>query len=168
MLPHTAGVEAPSRELERALLDHETLIRTAGLLRNRLDGAGMGAGRGLTVSEPALPVEADERVPAQPTVQDALVAARRALAAARTHAEGSRALDTESYPVATILAQLDRRIEALEPGRGVSTREWFEELPAPEARVTRLMALLELARLQRILLGQREGFGPVLLKRLAG
>jgi len=39
MLPHTAGVEAPSCELERALLDHETLIRTAGLLRNSLDGA---------------------------------------------------------------------------------------------------------------------------------
>jgi chromatin segregation and condensation protein Rec8/ScpA/Scc1 (kleisin family) len=112
-------------------------------------------------------VEADERVQGQPTVADALLAARRALAVARAHAAGARSLDGESYPVAEILAQLDRRLEALEPGRGVSTREWFAELPAPEARVTLLLALLELARLQRVLLRQREGFGPVLLKRPA-
>ncbi len=164
MLPQAPGEEAPSLELERALLDHETLRATAGLLRSRLDAAGMKPGRGLTASEPALPVEADERVPAQPTVQDALVAARRALAAARTHAEGSRALDTESYPVAAILAQLDRRLEALELGRGVSTQRWFAELAPPEARVTLLMTLLELGRLQRILLGQRQGFGACLAK----
>jgi chromatin segregation and condensation protein Rec8/ScpA/Scc1 (kleisin family) len=114
-----------------------------------------------------LPVESDERVRAQPTVADALLAARRALAVARAHAAGARSLDGESYPVAEILAQLDRRIEALETGCGVSTERWFEELPAPEARVTLFLALLELARLQRVLLGQREGFGAVLLKRLA-
>jgi len=79
-----------------------------------------------------------------------------------------QSIETESYPVTEILAQLDRRLEALEPGRGVSTREWFEELPAPEARVTLLLALLELARLHQILLGQSEGFGPVLLKRMTG
>ncbi len=168
MLPHTAGVEAPSCELERALLDHETLIRTAGLLRNGLDGAGIGPGNGLTASEPGVLVPADERMRAQPTVQDALVAAGRALAVAKAHSEGARAIETESYPVTEILAQLDRRLEALEPGRGVSTREWFEELPAPEARVTLLLALLELARLHQILLGQSEGFGPVLLKRMTG
>ncbi len=166
LLPQAAGVEAPSVELERALLDHETLKATAGLLRSRLDAAGLGPGNGLTASEAGLPVPADERVRAQPTVADALLAARRALAAARAHAAGARSLD-ESYPVAEILAQLDRRLEALEPGRGVSTREWFEELPAPEAQVTLLLALLELARLQRVLLGQREEFGAVLLKRLA-
>ncbi len=95
------------------------------------------------------------------------MAARRAPAVAKAHAEGARALESESYPVAAILAQLDRRLEALEPGCGVSTKEWFEELPAPEARVTLLLALLELARMQRILLGQRQGFGALLLKRLA-
>lgn len=50
---------------------------------------------------------------------------------------------------------------------GVSTEEWFAELPAPEARATLFLALLELARLQKVLLGQRREFGPVLLKRLA-
>jgi segregation and condensation protein A len=166
LLPQAPGEEAPSHELERALLDHETLKATAGLLRSRLDAAGLGPGSGMTAFEPGLPIEADERVPAHPTVQDALLAARRALAVARAHAAGARSLDGESYPVAEILAQLDRRIQALEPGCGVSTREWFAELPAPEARVTLLLALLELARLQKVLLGQREEFGAVLLKRL--
>ncbi len=165
LLPQAPGEEAPSLELERALLDHETLMRAAGLLRSRIDAAGVGPGNGLTASESGS--LADERVPAQPTVQDALMAARRALATARAHAQGLRSLDTESYPVAAILAQLDRRLEALEPGRGVSTEGWFAELPEPEAQVTLLLALLELARLQKILLAQGEGFGAVLLKRLA-
>jgi chromatin segregation and condensation protein Rec8/ScpA/Scc1 (kleisin family) len=167
VLPQFGGDGAPSLELERALLDHETLVRTAGLLCSRIDAAGVGPGSGLTASESQSPVEADERVRAQPTVQDAVLAARRALAVARAHAQGSRSFDSESYPVAAILAQLDRRLEALEPLRGISTEGWFEELPAPEAQVTLLLALLELARLQRILLGQREEFGALLLKRLA-
>jgi segregation and condensation protein A len=167
LLPQAPGEEAPSLELERALLDHQTLRETTGLLRSRLDAAGLGPATGLTAPNSGMQVEADERVQGQPTVADALLAARRALAVARAHAAGARSLDGESYPVAEILAQLDRRLEALEPGRGVSTREWFAELPAPEARVTLLLALLELARLQRVLLRQREGFGPVLLKRPA-
>jgi chromatin segregation and condensation protein Rec8/ScpA/Scc1 (kleisin family) len=167
LLPQAPGEEAPAQELERALLDHETLMRTAGLLRSRIDAAGVGPGNGLAASESRSPVEADERVRAQPTVHDALMAARRALAVAKVHAQGSRSFESESYPVAAILAQLDRRLEELEPGRGVSTERWFEELSAPEAQVTLFLALLELARLQRILLEQRVRFGAVLLKRLA-
>ena len=83
-------------------------------------------------------------------MQDALLAARRALAVAKAHAQGLRSLEGESYPVAAILALLDRRLEALEPGREVSTEGWFAELTAPEAQVTLLLALLELARLQRV------------------
>lgn len=168
LLAQAAGEEAPAQELERALLDHETLRATAGLLQSRIDAAGMGPGNGLAASQSGAPVEADERVRAQPTVQDALLAARRSLAVARAHGQGSRSFEGESYPVAAILAQLDRRLEALEPGRGVSTEGWFAELSAPEARVTLLLALLELARLQRILLAQREEFGAVLLKRIPG
>ena len=168
MLPQTPDEVLPGQELERALLDHETLRAMAGLLRSRIDAAGVGPGNGLAASESGSPFVNDERVRAQPTVQDALLAARRALALARAHAQGSRSFEGESYPVAAILAQLDRRLEALEPGRGVSTERWFAELPAPEAQVTLFLALLELARLQRILLGQREGFGAVLLKRLTG
>ena len=172
LLSRSADEEPPELELERALLDHQTLKATASLLQSRIDAAGLGPGSNgpgstLTASESRLPAEADDRLRTQPTVQDALVAARRALAVAKAHAQGSRSLEAESYPVADILAQLDRRLAALEPGRGISTEEWFEELPVPEARVTLFLALLELARLQRVLLGQREEFGAVLLKRLA-
>jgi segregation and condensation protein A len=167
LLPQTSDEVLPGQELERALLDHETLRATAGLLRSRIDAAGVGPGNGLAASESGSPVVNDERVRAQPTVQDALLAARRALAVARAHAQGSRSFEGETYPVAATLAQLDRRLEALEPGRGVSTEGWFEELPVHEAQVILFLALLELARLQKILLGQRDPFGPVLLKRLA-
>ena len=167
LLPRAPGEPAPAEELERALLDHQTLKATADLLQSRIDAAGIGPGSRQTASESQLPAVAEDKVPTQPTVQDALVAARRALATAKAHAQGSRSLDGETYPVAEVLAMLDWRLAALEPGRGISTAGWFEELPAPEARVTLLLALLELARLQRILLGQREEFGAVLLKRLA-
>ena len=73
----------------------------------------------------------DETVAALPTVQDALLAARRALVVAKEHAQGSRSLENESYPIAEILAQLDRRIGALKPGRGVSTEGWFRSYPTP-------------------------------------
>ena len=164
LLPQAPGEVAPAHELERVLVDPETMLRTAGLLRGRIDAAGVGPG--VREAEPGS-VTTGGTVAALPTVQDALLAARRALAIARAHAQGSRELETESYPVAKILAQLARRLEALEPGCGVSTEKWFAELPAPEAQVTLFLALLELARLQRILLGQRQEFGVLLLKRLA-
>ena len=164
LLPQAPEEEPPAWELERALLDHEMLRATAGLLRSRIDAAGIGPGSG-PANFGSLP--GTDEIVALPTVQDALLAARRALATARAHAQGSRSFEDESYPVAAILAQLDRRLEALEPGRGVSTSEWFAELHAPEAQVTLFLALLELARLQRVLLAQGSGFGPILLKRLA-
>ena len=111
--------------------------------------------------------ETDVAVSAAPTLQDALRAGRRALATAEAHAQGARVLEEEAYPAAAILAQLEQRLQALEPGRGMSTEAWFGELPGPEAQITLFLALLELARLQKVLLAQREGFGAVLLKRFA-
>ncbi len=48
-------------------------------------------------------------------MQDALTAARRALAAAKAHAQGARVIEEEGYPVAAILAKLQQRLVALEP-----------------------------------------------------
>ena len=44
LLPQAPGEVAPAHELERALVDHETMLRTAGLLRGRIDAAGVGPG----------------------------------------------------------------------------------------------------------------------------
>ena len=168
LLSRSADEEPPEVELERALLDHETLRATADLLRSRIEAAGMGPGmereRGAGTSDMAGGTETDVAVQAAPTVQDALAAARRAVAAAKAHAQGARMIEEEGYPVAAILAQLEQRLRALEPGRAVSTAAWFGELPAPEARVTLLLALLELARLQKVLLAQHERFGLCCLK----
>jgi segregation and condensation protein A len=171
LLSRSADQEPPEVELERALLDHDTLRVTASLLRSRIDAAGMGPGMdresGAEKSDMAGGTETDVAVRAAPTVQDALTAARRAVAAAKAHTQGAHMVADEGYPVAAILAQLEQRLGALEPGRGVSTEAWFGELPVPEAQVTLLLALLELARLQKVLLAQHERFGAVLLKRLA-
>ncbi len=177
MLPHAATEEAPAEELERVLLDHETLHAAAALLGTRQEEAGVGPGKGMVSgavagnqdraplagqAEPLAAVPA-----AAPTVHDALLAARRALAVAKAYAQGSNAVLPERYPVEDILAALEHRLATLEPGRGVSTEPWFEDLAPPEAQVALFLALLELARLKKILLGQHRSFGAVLLKRLA-
>ena len=176
LLPQAPTEEAPGEELERVLLDHQTLRAAAALLGIRQLEAGVGPWQG-TVSgavrenqdrDPhAGQAEPIAAVPAAgPTVHDALLAARQALAVARAHAQGSSAVLPERYPVEEILAALEQRLATLEPGRGVSTEPWFEDLAPPEAQVTLLLALLELARLRRILLGQYKPFGAVLLKRI--
>ncbi len=48
LLPQAPDARSPAQELERALLDHATLHRTAGLLRSRLDAAGLGPGSGMS------------------------------------------------------------------------------------------------------------------------
>jgi uncharacterized protein involved in copper resistance len=100
---------------------------------------------GAEKSDMAGGTETDVAVQAAPTVQDALTAARRAVAAAKAHTQGAHMVADEGYTVAAILAQLEQRLGALEPGRGVSTEAWFGELP--EAQATLLLALLELARI---------------------
>ena len=172
LLPLSAGEETPEQELARTLLSHQALRAAASQLRERLDGAGLGPGmhraedpgdgsEGAKESQHAIPRGREEA--AAPTVHDVLLAARRALEQARAHAQGSAVAAPDPYPLENLYRELEERLAALEPGRGVSTEEWFRELPDPQARCALLLALLELARLGRVLLGQREPLGPVLL-----
>lgn len=109
----------PSQELERALLDHEAWKATAGLLRSRMDAGGLGPGKRSGVEDEGSRAISDVIVAAPPpTVQDALAAARLALAEAKAHAQGARLLEGESYPVAEVLARLEGRLETLAPGPG--------------------------------------------------
>ena len=182
LLPKAAGEEAPEQELARALLDHDALRSAARGLRERLDGAGLGSGIGLGIkpchdpgpsagsaqetqaASAAVPAGREEA--AAPTVHDVLLAARRALEQARAHAQGATMAASDAYPIQTLYRVLEERLASLEPGHGVSTEEWFRALPDAQARGVLLLALLELARLGRVLLGQREPLGPVLLKRM--
>ena len=100
---------------------------------------------------------------AAPTVYDVLLAARRALEQARAHAQGASVAAADLYPIEKLYFMLEERLSALETGRGVSTEPWFRALPDGEAQA----ALLELARLGRVLLAQWEPHGPVLLQRVS-
>ena len=171
MLPRAADAseieEAPERELERALLDHETLRAAAGVLRGRMEAAGLAAG-GPERDFQAPSAGSSASAAGPPTVQDVVEAARRAYAAARAHAQAAAAIAApETVTVEAALQCLAGRLSTLEMGRGVSTEGWFEEQPTHEARIALFLALLELARLGTILLAQPRPFGAILLKKLA-
>ncbi len=104
---------------------------------------------------------------AAPTVYDVLLAARRALEQARAHAQGASVAAADLYPIEKLYLMLEERLSALETGRGVSTEPWFRALPDGETQAALLLALLELARLGRVLLAQWEPHGPVLLQRVS-
>ncbi len=145
LLPKAAGElygeAAPEQELARALLDHEALRAAARGLRERLDGAGLapgiktghdagpsaGSAQEIEPAPATLPEGREEA--AAPTVQDVLVAARRALEQARAHAQGTTLAAADAYPVETLSRGLEERLAALEPGRGISTEAWFTALP---------------------------------------
>ena len=179
LLPKAAGElpyeDAPEQELARALVDHEALREAARGLRERLDGAGLAAahdpGPRARFAEEMQPTSAalpEGREPAAaPTVHDVLLAARRALDQARAHAQGATTSAPDAYPIETLSRRLEERLASLEPGRGVSTEAWFAALPDPQAKAALLLALLEFARLGRVLLAQQGPLGPVLLKRSA-
>ena len=172
LLPDTAGEEAPERELARVLLGHEELRAAVGRLREQSDAAGLGAGARSDATEPtaesmgAEETEPPAAAPAEaPTVHDVLLAARRALEQARAHAQGAAMTAADAYPVETLSRELEERLAALVPGYGVSTEAWFQALPDVGAQAALLLALLELARLGRILLVQWNPCGPVLIKK---
>ena len=168
ILPRAADTEPPpERELERVLLDHETLRATAGLLRSRMEAAGLGPAepeRGTLPRPDAL----QAAVTAPPTVQDVVEAARRAFAAAEAHARAAAELAApETLTVEAAMEHLTRHLSAMEPGRAASTAAWLEEQAEPEARIALFLALLELARLNYALLTQPQPFGAIWVKRLA-
>ena len=170
MLPRAADAseieEAPERELERALLDHETVRAAAGILRGRMEAAGLCAGWPERDTAPSAGSSASAAGP--PTVQDVVEAARRAYAAAQAHAQAAATLAApETVTVEAALRCLAGRLSTLDAGRGVSTEGWFEEQPTHEARIALFLALLELARLGTILLAQPQPLGAILLKKLA-
>lgn len=99
------------------------------------------------------------------TVQDALLTGRQAVAVPAAHAQSVDARAGEEYSVEPASRLIEERLQALDFASGISTEARFEELRVPEARVALLLALLELARLQKVLLAHRGSFGEVLLKR---
>jgi len=153
----------PREELRRAVLDHATLAATTGFLRDRYAGnrhpAGPGIARGRQ-SQVLPPGPEDD-----PTVQDVLEAAMRALEAARAAAS----LQSTGTGATTLQDQLRWLAKELEPipfQTAFSTAEWFARQPDHCAQAALLLALLELARLGVVLIHQPKHLAPIHLKAM--
>jgi segregation and condensation protein A len=162
LLPAAPGTELPEQELGRILLDHQTLRATTWFLETRMEEAGLTAAR---ADQERKPFAGEFIAAAAPTLNDALMAARRALETARVHA-GTPAPPPDAYPLDKEIKRLFERLASLPFAEAISTEKWFRE--EPEAAVSLFLALLELARLKQVLLRQVQDFGPILLKRIPG
>ena len=166
LLPVQAGEELPEAELERALLDHEALRATAQLLAEHLAEGGLTAG---SLARPLPGIEVEEPLVQGPlTIADVLAAARRSLAIEEARTAGAASVPPpDLYTVESAIVEIEQRTAALPPCRGISTETWFIEAPGPEAEAALLLGLLELAKLNRVLLHQPVPCGPILLQRTA-
>jgi chromatin segregation and condensation protein Rec8/ScpA/Scc1 (kleisin family) len=153
----------PREELRRAVLDHATLAATTEFLRERYAGhphpAGPGAARGR--QSQVLPPSVED----DPTVQDVLEAALRALETARA-AASFRSSDAEGVTVAEQMHWLAQKLGPIPFQTAISTAEWFTRQPDHGSQAALLLALLELARLGVIILHQPKHLASICLKPL--
>jgi segregation and condensation protein A len=153
----------PREELRRAVLDHATLAATTELLRERYAGhrppAGPGIARGR--ERQVLPPGPED----QPTVQDVLEAARRALEAARA-AASFRGADQEDVTVESQFTWIRTQLASVPFNVPVSTAEWFATQTTAAAKVTLLLALLELARKGLVMHHQQGQCSAIRLKTM--
>jgi len=161
-----AAAPAPQEELRRAVLDHATLEATTALLRERYAGnrhpAGPGIARGrLSSVLPPGPEDSEY----SPTVQDVLEVARRALEAARA-AASLRGADQEEVTVESQFTWIRTQLASVPFDVPVSTAEWFSAQTTAAAKVTLLLALLELARKGLVLLHQQGQCSAIRLKTM--
>jgi len=161
LLPQQADEEPAAAELERELLDHDTVRATARLLAARLAEAGLSAGSAQAAGSEPTAVPASTPL----TIEDVIGSARRAVELERARTQSaSSVLPPDLYTVEAAITGIERKAAALEPRRGTSTAGWFAEAAGPEARAALLLGLLELAARNRILLHQPQPFAPILLQ----
>ena len=153
---------SPREELRRAILDHQTLHAATEILRER-DGNARPASAGAPASSGEALVEFGEQAP---SVQDVLEAARRAMETARAAA----ALENSEGDMVSVEDQIRwiaRQFAALPIHTVVSTDSWFAAQPYLAVRAALLLALLELARKQFILIQQHGPFTSLLVKAIS-
>jgi segregation and condensation protein A len=164
LLP-TEDVDGPTprEELRRAVLDHATLAATTALLRERYEGSRHPAGPGIARGRQShvLPPGPED----DPTVQDVVEAARRALEAARA-AASFRGAGQEEVTVESQITWIRTRLASVPCNVPVSTAEWFFAQTTAEAKATLLLALLELARKGLVLLHQQGQCSAIRLKAM--
>ena len=163
MLPRESAVEARNElrvavqkyELDRETLDH-TKVKLGGMRSKRQAVSAAAAAR-------ARHFEESNEEP-EPTASDVVKRVRSAIATARAAASfsmGEARSATVEEQTEWVLANTDQF-----PAETVfSTDLWFEAQTSLAARVSLLLALLELGRTGEVLLHQWRDLGPVLMKR---
>ncbi len=156
-----SGPEGPSlrEELRRAVLDAATLASATEFLRDRGGNPRHGSGGAPIGRRDAVLEHSTEN----PTVEDVLAAAHKALEAARAAASIDNT-DPRNTSVVHQAQWILDMLRNLAPGAPTSTSEWFATQPGGIARAALFLALLELARQGILLLHQSEPFFPVRVK----
>ena len=103
--------------------------------------------------------------PTVSTVEDVLEAARRALETARA-AASFRGADQEEVTVESQFTWIRTQLASVPFNVPVSTAEWFSAQATAAAKVTLLLALLELARKGLVLLHQQGQCSAIRLKTM--
>jgi segregation and condensation protein A len=153
----------PREELRRAVLDHAVLASKTEFLRGRFEknlhpgSAGAPAAR----SDSVLSAYAEDA----PTVQDVLDAAFRAMETARAAAAFPSAND-QGVTVEEQIRWIGAQLASVPVNSAVPTGEWFDGQSSADARAALLLALLELARKELVLLYQPEEFAVIRVKPL--
>jgi segregation and condensation protein A len=161
--PAEAGAEGeddPRRELVERLLEHEKYKSAAQMLlqKQQIEEATWTnpGGREFREDEGTEPDIAVDTV-------DLVRVFREILERAKSRPVFS--MEEESYTVGQSIGFLRRRL-SLED-RPIGLNRLLEGTKSPRALVCMFLALLELVRLQAILLRQERGFGDILIKRAA-
>jgi segregation and condensation protein A len=160
LLPRPADGEEwedPRAELVRRLLEYEQIREVVDWMVRRASERADRFPRGLVPEAPELPPP-----PVLASVEELLKAAERLvelLPARVVHRVVPRPLDTEGAT---------RRIqEVLREREQVELSELLGERPSMTDVISLLIALLELARVGAVALGQAGAFGPILITRAA-
>jgi segregation and condensation protein A len=160
LLPRPADSEEwedPRAELVRRLLEYEQIREVVDWMVRRASERADRFPRGLVPEAPELPPP-----PVLASVEELLKAAERLvelLPARVVHRVVPRPLDTEGAT---------RRIqEVLREREQVELSELLGERPSMTDVISLLIALLELARVGAVALGQAGAFGPILITRAA-
>lgn len=157
-----AGAEEdPRRELVERLLDHERFKSAAQMLmeRQRVEEATWSnpGGREFREGSGAEPEIAADTVDLVRVFQDVLE---------RLRARPVLNVDEESVTVAQMIDYVKRRL--LLEDRPVSLRRMLHNTHTERALICMFLAMLELVRLQAILLHQPEAMGDILIKKAEG
>lgn len=157
------GEQDPRKELVRQLLNHEQLRRAAEFLQSKMESSGNSLPSAIFEWDPEGSGDEEDPVenPGSMNLLQVLRVAQRALDAARRHKQ----LEVPSEPVTVSGMEqwMTEYLTKVDRTRPIAADLLFAEQQTLEQRTVLLLAILEMAKSQRLWLEQPELFEPILL-----